>query len=183
MTDAERRLFVLTGAPGAGKTTLLDAARLKGWSIGREAARAVIQVQTLIDGPALQWRYPARFAELMLDRDIQTHEQLSTGSGPALGDRGIPDLIAYGRMLNLVDTAHFVRAAQIYRYETEALFAPPWRDIYADDAERIEGWEHAQRIYGPLCEAYEEMGYEIVELPKAPVKERLRFIEDMIANG
>jgi len=162
---------------------LLEAARAKGWAVGREAARAVIQVQTAIDGPALQWRDPARFAELMLDRDIQTHEQLLATGNVALCDRGIPDLVAYGRIMGLIETDHFRRAAELYRYNRLAFFAPPWRDIYADDAERIEGWEHAQRIYGPLREAYSEMGYEIVELPKAPVEERLRYVVDMIANA
>ena len=89
-------LFVVTGAPGAGKTTLLDAAVRRGIRVGREAARGVIQVQTAIDGPALQWRDPARFAELMLDRDIQTHEALAGSGELALCDRGIPILSPMG---------------------------------------------------------------------------------------
>jgi predicted ATPase len=101
----------------------------------------------------------------------------------ALCDRGIPDLIAYGRIMNLAETAHFARAATLFRYNPIAFFAPPWRDIYRDDAERIEGWEHAQRIYAPLRDAYEEAGYRIVELPKAPVPERLDFLMDAIANA
>jgi predicted ATPase len=183
VNNADNRLFVLTGAPGAGKTTLLEAARSAGFPVGREAARAVIQVQTAIDGPSLQWRDPARFAELMLDRDIQTHELLSVRPGVAICDRGIPDLIAYGRIMDLSEIDHFARAARLYRYNAKAFFAPPWREIYADDAERVEGWEHAQRIYGPLRDAYEETGYEIVELPKVPVVERLAFLKDVIAHA
>lgn len=183
MTYAGRRLFVLTGAPGAGKTTLLDAAARRGIQVGREAARAVIQVQVAIDGPALQWRDPARFAELMLDRDIQTFEALSATRELALCDRGIPDLIAYGRAMKLAETAHFERAARLYRYNRRVFLAPPWREIYADDAERTEGWEHAQRIYPPMRDAYFEMGYEVIELPKAPVEDRLAFMLDAIAHA
>ncbi|WP_297110370.1 AAA family ATPase [uncultured Devosia sp.] len=183
MTYAGECLFVLTGAPGAGKTTLLKAAAAHGIRVGREAARAVIQVQSAVDGPALQWRDAARFAELMLDRDIQTHETLRASKGPALCDRGIPDLVAYGRIMKLSETDHFTRAAWLYRYNRKAFFAPPWREIYADDEERTEGWEHAQRIYGPLRDAYEETGYEVVELPLAPVAERLRFILDIVAHA
>ncbi|WP_375597171.1 AAA family ATPase [Devosia sp. Naph2] len=183
MNNAGESLFVLTGAPGAGKTTLLEAAAARGLRVGREAARAVIQVQTAIDGPALQWRDPARFAELMLDRDIQTYESLLASDGPALCDRGIPDLVAYGRIIGLTETAHFARASRLYRYNPTVFFAPPWREIYADDAERTEGWEHAQRIYGPMCDAYREMGYRVVELPKAPVEERLGFMLDMISHA
>jgi predicted ATPase len=177
------RLFVVTGAPGAGKTTLLEAAAGHGLAVGREAARGVIQAQTAIDGPALQWRDSARFAELMLDRDIQTHAALLTGPVPALCDRGIPDLVAYGRIMGLAETAHFERAARLYRYNPTVFFAPPWREIFATDAERIEGWEHAQRIYEPMRDAYVEMGYRIIELPKAPVADRLAFLLDAIAHA
>ncbi|MBB4051375.1 putative ATPase [Devosia subaequoris] len=183
MTHAGESLFVLTGAPGAGKTTLLNAAAARGIRIGREAARAVIQVQTAIDGPALQWRDPARFAELMLDRDIQTFEALCAGKGPALCDRGIPDLLAYGRIMGLAETEHFARAARLYRYNSTVFLAPPWREIYADDAERTEGWEHAQRIYGPIRDAYAEIGYRVVELPKVSVEDRLTFVLDEIAHA
>jgi predicted ATPase len=176
-------LFIVTGAPGAGKTTLLNAAAETGMAVGQEAARAVIQSQAAIDGPAVQWRNPAMFAELMLDRDIQSWQALGAAGGPALCDRGIPDLVAYGRMLKLADVGHFLRAASLYRYNATVFFAPPWREIYADDAERIEGCEHAQRIYEPMRDVYEELGYRIVELPKADVAERLAFVKEVIAHA
>lgn len=183
MVLSSDHLFVVTGAPGAGKTTLLEAAAAQGVPVGREAARGVIQAQSAIDGPALQWRDSARFADLMLDRDIQTHAALLSGAWPALCDRGIPDLIAYGRIMGLAETGHFERAARLYRYNRIVFFAPPWREIFVTDAERIEGWEHAQRIYEPMRDAYVEMGYRIVELPKAPVAERLAFVLETIAHA
>ena len=183
MTHHADTLFIVTGAPGAGKTTLLDAAMRDGFQVGREAARAVIQSQAAIDGPAVQWRHPAMFAELMLDRDIQNWQNLRHQAGPVLCDRGIPDLVAYARMMTLVDGAHFHRAAMLYRYNPIVFFAPPWRDIYADDAERTEGWEHAQRIYAPMRDVYAELGYRVVELPKVPVTERLAFVKDVIAHA
>src|SRR5687768_6464135 len=99
MTHHADNLFIVTGAPGAGKTTLLNAAARSGISIGKEAARAVIQSQAVIDGPAVQWRNAGMFGELMLDRDIQTWQTLRDNPGPVLCDRGIPDLVAFGRML------------------------------------------------------------------------------------
>lgn len=183
MTHLADNLFIVTGAPGAGKTTLLDAAAREGFQVGREAARAVIQSQAAIDGPAVQWRNPDMFAELMLDRDIQSWQSLRNHAGPVLCDRGIPDLVAFGRMLSLPDAGHFHRAAMLYRYNPIVFFAPPWRDIYTDDAERTEGWEHAQRIYGPMHGVYIELGYRVVELPKAPVEERLAFVKDIVAHA
>ncbi|QDZ10579.1 AAA family ATPase [Devosia ginsengisoli] len=183
MTQHADNLFIVTGAPAGGKTTLLEAAAGAGLGIGQEAARAVIQSQAAIDGPAVQWRNPTMFAELMLDRDIQSWQSLRSASGPVLCDRGIPDLVAYGRMLGIADSQHYHRAATLYRYNPVVFFAPPWREIFATDAERIEGWEHAQRIYQPMRDVYEELGYRIVELPKVPVAERLAFVKDVIAHA
>lgn len=175
-------LFIVTGGPGAGKTTLLDAAANAGFRVGREAARAIIQSQATIDGPAHHWGDRALYAELMLDRDIQTYLMLG-GGDPALCDRGIPELVAYGRDWGVAETAHFRRAARLYRYNPVVFFAPPWREIYVTDAERREDWEHAQRVDASLRDAYLELGYRIVELPKAPVAERLAFVKDVIAHA
>lgn len=183
MTNHADTLFIVTGAPGAGKTTLLDAAASTGMVVGKEAARAVIKSQAAIDGPAVQWRQPAMFGELMLDRDIQAWQALRDSAGPVLCDRGIPDLVAFGRMLELPDCGHFHRAALLYRYNPVVFFAPPWPEIFVTDAERTEDLDHAQRIYGPMRDVYEELGYRVVELPKAPVAERLAFVEDIIAHA
>ena len=85
--------------------------------------------------------------------------------------------------MRLAETGHFERASRLYRYNQIVFFAPPWREIYADDAERLEGWEHAQRIFSPMRDAYLEMGYEVVELPLVPVEERLTFLMDTIAHA
>lgn len=175
-------LYIVTGGPGAGKTTLLNAAAEAGIRVGVEAARAIIQAQTAIDGPAHHFGNRALFAELMLDRDVQTFLALAAG-GPALCDRGIPELVCYCRDWGVNDNAHFRGAAELYRYNAVVFLAPPWREIYVDDAERREGWDHAQRVYASLRDVYAELGYRIVELPKAPVADRLAFVQDVIAHG
>lgn len=157
--------------------------RRAGVTVGQESARSIIQAQVAIDGPALHWRDRALFAELMLDRDVQTYQALRTAGAPALCDRGIPDLFAYGRMFPLPRDGHFRRASLLYRYNPVVFFAPPWRDIFVTDAERVEGWEHAVGVYAPMRDAYAELGYRIVELPFAPVAERLAFVQEVMANG
>ena len=183
MTHHADNLYIVTGGPGAGKTTLLNAAAVAGLRTGQEAARAIIQSQIAIDGPAVHWRDQPLFAELMLDRDIQTYLSLGAAARPTLCDRGIPDLVAYARKFLLADDGHFHRAALLYRYNPIVFFAPPWREIFVTDAERIEGWDHAVSVYTPMRDVYAELGYRIVELPKAPVADRLAFVQDVIANG
>lgn len=182
MTHHFDNLFIVTGGPGAGKTTLLDAAAEAGIRVGKEAARAIIQSQAAIDGPAHHFANRVLFAELMLDRDIQTYQVLA-GGPPALCDRGVPELVCYCRDWGVVENAHFGRAANLYRYNPTVFLAPPWREIFVTDTERVEGWEHAQHVYSSLRDVYQELGYRIVELPKAPVAERLAFVKDVIAHA
>ena len=182
MIQRADNLFIVTGAPGAGKTTLINAAAQAGIRVGVEAARAIIQSQAAIDGPAHHFGNRMLFAELMLDRDIQTFQAL-TGGPLALCDRGIPELVCYCRDWGVLDDAHFQRAAALYRYNKTVFMAPPWREIFVTDSERIEGWEHAQRVHASLRDGYGELGYRIVELPKTSVDERLAFVKDVIAHA
>ena len=59
-------LTFITGGPGSVKTSLIDALARAGYARTVEAGRAIIQDQLAIDGPALPWRDPSAFAELML---------------------------------------------------------------------------------------------------------------------
>lgn len=183
MTHHADNLFIVTGGPGAGKTTLLSAAAEAGIRVGQEAARGIIQSQAAIDGPAHHFGDRALYAELTLDRDMQTYLRLLDGAGPALCDRGIPELVIYRRDAGLPEAPHFLRAAQLYRYNPIVFMAPPWAAIYVTDAERKQDWAHAQRVYASLRDGYAELGYRIVELPKATVAERLAFVMDVVAHA
>mgnify|MGYP000097222377 CR=1 FL=1 len=52
----------------------------------------------------------------------------------------------------------------------------PWEKIYRSDNERYETFEQAVKIDTFLKEAYQQIGYEIIEVPFGTVKERCDFI-------
>ncbi|GLQ09199.1 ATPase [Devosia yakushimensis] len=183
MTIRANNVFVLTGGPGSGKTTLLAAAAAAGIHVGQEAGRAIIQSQLRIGGSALPWADRKLYAELMLDRDIQTYEAALARDGVTLCDRGVADLIGYARLERLDGIEHFRRAATLYPCNDTVFFAPPWREIYANDAERKQDWAEAVRTFESIRDVYVELGYRIVELPKAGVAERLAFVTETIAHA
>lgn len=180
MTKIEQRLFVLTGGPGAGKTTLLAALAAAGHVIAPEAGRAIIRDQLAIDGPALPWRERALFAELMLNFDLRSHREAQARGAPIFFDRGLPDSIGYLWLCGLPVPEHFDRAAQAFRYARIVFVAPPWREIYAQDAERKQDFAKAERTYEAVSAAYREHGYELVELPRADVAARAAFLLDRV---
>ncbi|MCD7059888.1 AAA family ATPase [Pelagibacterium xiamenense] len=179
--SAPDMLFVVTGGPGAGKTTLLEAAAASGIATVPETGRAITQLQVEIGGRAVHWDDRATYAELMLDRDIQNHQTYARRGVVALFDRGVPDLVGYARLCGLAGTDHIYRAAQRFRYNRSVFVAPPWRAIYANDAERKQDWAEAVKTYETIAQAYEDLGYRLIELPMAPVAERLALICEVMS--
>jgi predicted ATPase len=176
MSPDSDRFFIVTGGPGAGKTTLLDALAARGYHRTVEAGRAIIQDQMAIDGPALPWRDPALFAEAMLVFDMRSYRLAEDTLGTVFFDRGIPDLIGYLRLMALPVPAHMLKAATTFRYNRRVFIAPFWPEIFANDKERKQSPEEAKRTCESIEEAYRELGFELVELPKSSVEDRVRFV-------
>lgn len=170
------RRIVLTGGPGSGKTTLLEALAAAGHATSPEAGRAIIRRQQAIDGEALPWKDRTLFAELMLDRELEAHARAEGADGPVFFDRGVPDVIGYLTLCGLPVPAHMERAAQDIRYERRVFIAPVWPEIFGQDAERKQDLDEARRTFDAMAETYPRFGYELIELPQAPVPERLNFV-------
>jgi predicted ATPase len=113
---------------------------------------------------------------MMLFWEMQAYRRESLRPGPVFFDRGVPDVIGYLRLLGLPAPAHMMRAADLFRYHHRVFIAPPWPEIFAPDRERKQTLEEAERTYTAMVETYAELGYELVELPRAPVAARLDFI-------
>ncbi|MFR9728467.1 AAA family ATPase [Saccharopolyspora sp. MS10] len=175
MSAAPHRI-VVTGGPGSGKTTLLDALGAAGWARTEEAGRAIIREQLAIGGTALPWDDRERFAELMLLRELRAHR--AAPGGVVFFDRGVPDVLGYLRVEGLPEPEPARAAAREFRYAPRVLLAPPWPEIYRTDAERTQSPELAARTCESLREVYAEHGYEVLELPRASVADRVRFALD-----
>ena len=170
------RRIVLTGGPGSGKTTLLEALAAAGHATSPEAGRAIIRRQQAIDGEALPWKDRALFAELMLDRELEAHARAESADGSVFFDRGVPDVVGYLTLCGLPVPAHMERAAQDIRYDRRVFIAPVWPEIFGQDAERKQDLDEARRTFDAMAETYPRFGYELIELPRAPVAERLDFV-------
>lgn len=170
------RRIVLTGGPGSGKTSLLEALSAAGHATSPEAGRAIIRRQQAIDGEALPWKDRALFAELMLDRELEAHTGAEGAAGSVFFDRGVPDVVGYLTLCGLPVPAHVERAAQDIRYDRRVFIAPVWPEIFGQDAERKQNLDEARRTFEAMAETYPRFGYELIELPKTSVAERLAFV-------
>lgn len=182
-TTATDRFFAVTGGPGSGKSTLIAALADAGYATSVEAGRGVIQDQVAIGGDALPWGDRAAFAELMLAWEMRSHHlaRAAAGSGgPVFFDRGVPDVAGYLALEGLPVPAHVARAVERFRYHRRAFIAPPWPEIYRQDGERRQDLAEAARTYDAMVATYGAAGYELIELPRASVAARVRFVERTI---
>ncbi|MFB9978478.1 AAA family ATPase [Mesorhizobium kowhaii] len=176
MQNDSDRFFVLTGGPGSGKTTLIEALRQAGFAASVETGRGIIRDQSAIGGTALPWHDRALFAELMLSWEMRSYQVACEQTGPVFFDRGVPDTLGYLRLTDLPVPEHVMHAAERFRYASRVFIAPPWQEIFTQDAERKQTLDEAERTYHALVNTYTELGYELVPLPLAPVEVRLRFV-------
>jgi len=173
---------VLTGGPGSGKSALIAALRGEGHTVVEESAREIIQAQLAIGGNAVHWGNRRLFAELMLSHAIADYMRLAEAAGPVFFDRGVTDLLGYCRLTGMAVPAHFRRAAEIYRVNASIFVAPPWEAIYRNDVERKQDFAEAVATYEAVVAGYREAGYDLVELPRASVSERVAFVLDGIGG-
>jgi len=176
MRSVRNNFYVITGGPGSGKTTLIDELRARGYQCVDEAARKIIRQQMNIGGDALDSKDRVLFREVMLSACIDAFERITETARPVFFDRGIPELIGYCELFGYAIPDHLRSAAKLYRYNAKVFVAPPWEEIYRNDAERIQSFAHAITAYRSCFTSYEPCGYSLIELPKVSREARADFV-------
>jgi predicted ATPase len=171
-----QRFFVVTGGPGSGKSTLIEALAQAGFGWSVEAGRGIIQDQVAIGGRALPWTDPALFAEMMLAWEMRSYRIAQEQTGAIFFDRGVPDVAGYLRLMKLPVPKYLEQAVESFRYHSRVFIAPPWEEIFQQDRERKQDFAEAVRTFESLATTYTGYGYELVELPRASVEVRARFV-------
>lgn len=173
---ATDHLHVVTGGPGSGKSTLIDALTATGIATSAEVGRRIIRAQVAIGGTALPWGDERAFADLMIAEEIAAHAAALARRGPVVLDRGVPDVIGFLRVSNLPVPPAFDAAARAHRYNPRVFLAPFWAAIFTADAERKQAPAVAERTEAIMRATYREYGYTPVDLPRAPVPDRVAFV-------
>lgn len=172
-------VYVLTGGPGFGKTALAEKLALKGYQIGPEIARVLIDEQLKKGGEILPWRNSREFERRVMESRIRFIQQIPDKE-IAFADRGLPDQVAFSLYKGKKVSAPLVEAVKNHRYAEPVFITPPWSEIYTEDEIRKETFEEACRIHECILKAYGENGYQLVEIPKGSVDERVQFVVDFV---
>ncbi len=172
----KNNFYVITGGPGVGKTSLIEELSRRSYLYVPEVAREIIKAQMEQSGDALPWANRKLYSDLMLTRSIETYEEVASSSEIYFFDRGIPDTLAYERLINLEYNEPLERAVEEYRYNKTVFILPPWKEIYETDNERKQDFQESIDTFHVMETVYKEAGYNLVILPLTNVEERADFV-------
>lgn len=170
------QFIVLSGCSGGGKSSLLAEIGRRGYAIYEEPGRQVVKEQLLIGGDALPWENLDLFLELTISRSIHHLVEAARSDAIAFFDRGIVDQVNGYRARGIEIPKHLLRAVEHFRYRETVFVTPPWREIFANDAERRHGFEDSVAMYDTLVETYVHFGYRPIVIPKTDVAARADFV-------
>ena len=175
-TIIKNNFVLLTGGPGAGKTSVLNELEKQGHVVVREVAREIIKSQRINGGNATHQGNRCVYLELMLKHSIIDFTQLLNNNKYCFFDRGIPDLYSYARRFCKMAIMEADQAVRDYRYNPRVFIFPPWEEIYHPDAERQQNFVEAVETYQAVKKAHQICGYELIEVPKVSIADRVTFI-------
>lgn len=158
---------------GGGKSTILQALLERRVICVPEPARKILSEQRSIQGTGVPEIDPSLFTMLMLSRAI--HDYSLQDSAGVVFDRGVPDMVAYAGLFEL-DLRPYKAAAEKYRYNENVFYFPPWEEIYSTDEERKIDFEGAKNFGIQTKRIYQDLGYNVIEVPRIPITERADFI-------
>ncbi len=177
-----KNLIVIAGGPSSGKTTLINELVKNDYTCYPEVSRAVIRKAQEQGIDQLFLEKPLLFSELLLEGRVKQFKAAQKEDDEVVFlDRGIPDVLAYMHYIGDSYPKSFKQACTTFRY-SKIFILPPWKEIYVCDKERYETYEQAQLIFKHLVETYKSFGYELIEIPKDTVSNRIQFVLNELAK-
>jgi predicted ATPase len=166
--------IIITGGPGAGKTTLLLALQARGYTIVGDSARTIIQERRR---RGLTPRPDAHeFAQQVLRVDIENYVDHAAAPGHVFFDRSVLDALCSLDRVTPLNESELSMWLSKYQYFSKVFVLPPWKAIYASDAERDHTFEHARSVDSITQEWYRRCRYQLIEVPKVSVGERCTYV-------
>jgi predicted ATPase len=175
LLELMNKKIVITGSPGVGKTTLIEALRKNGHKCYDEPARKILNSQLEIDGPALPSKSPQAFIEEMLKDIEENYTNFRNDEVSVFFDRAFPDLYMYCSVFK-VDPIILSDFEKKFIYNKIVFILPVWKDIFVNDVLRKMPFEDSFMRQEEIIKAYDRLGYNLIEVPKAKVSERVDFI-------
>ena len=179
-SNSTPRRIVLTGAPSTGKTSVVARLQALDYPVMHEISRDIITQEGTKLGGDDPWRNLLAFSEVIWKLRAEQHQAATEVAGDVFYDRSLLDTLSY---LQAGDKAIPTwMDPSPYPYHYKVFIFPPWEAIYRTDGERWEPFETAVQVHESLVSTYSALGYELVEVPRKSVEERVEFILHVLSR-
>ncbi|MEK6899586.1 MAG: AAA family ATPase, partial [Nanoarchaeota archaeon] len=167
--------YILSGGPGTGKTTALCELEKLGYAVVPESARSIIAEEINKPSGILPWTDLQTFQRLVFARQLRHENQALTDKHQKIfHDRSLVDGIAYAEVGNAAVPQEIYRSIEQANYKR--VFYLEQLPCYAQDKERKEDSELAERIHQRLYQVYDRLGFDIVKIPSCGIEKRVEMI-------
>lgn len=161
--------MVVSGCSGGGKSTLVAALAARGHTVVPEPGRRIVRA-----GGPMPWDDPVGFARRAVEVALADRERAAAEPGWVFFDRGLVD--AASALEALTGEPVLERLGRAHRHHRRVFLAPPWKALFAADAERRHGFADAVAEHARLAADCPRLGHEVVVLPRVSVAERVDFV-------
>jgi len=182
--DRVMQRFIMTGAPGSGKTSILRALAGMGYAVVAEAATDVIAVEQAA-GNAEPWRDPLFTEKIAALQRARREAPVPPGALAQVHDRSAICTLALARFLGHPVGAGLAeevsRITEAGAVDRRVFFVRPIGFIEPTAARRISYQDSLafERVHE---DEYVRLGFEIVDVPPAPVHERAALADAHIRS-
>lgn len=173
--------YILTGTPGSGKTAVLRQLELSGHTVVEEAATDVIALGQAL-GVGEPWR-EAQFIEQIVTLQRRRQRAVDPRSGIVFFDRSPACTLALSRYAALpaprclIDEIERMAADGVY--ERSVFFVRNQGFVEPTAARRIS-LEESLVFEQVHEETYRALGFELIDVPAAPLPARVELIETSV---
>ena len=139
-----------------------------------EPGRRIVRHELAQSGEALPWVDMEAFARRAVNLAWDDLRKIRSLKGRVFFDRGLIDAAVALKRAAGTELAETLQGMP--QFFPSVFIAPPWKEHFIQDEQRRSQWSEALEEYDALRSTYLDLGFELVQLPKAPVADRVSFI-------
>jgi len=125
---------------------------------------------------------PVEFAQRIFDADVVNYLDAPVDM-LSFFERGIVDALGMLQQSDAMGPDEIASQLARYPYNKVVFLFPPWEEIYRNDEERDQTFAESVAVFTSVKSWYGRCGYELAEVPHAPVAERVKFVMRLVANA
>ena len=171
--------ILITGGPSTGKSTLVSELENNGLYCFHEISRELTQKMRKKGFDQFFLTNPIDFSKDLFKLRLKQYKLKINSCKFLVYDRGPIDVIAYLNFKGIEVPDELLSKSKKIDYDYIFILRP-WKEIYVNDSERHETFDECLRINKFIQKTYERFNFNLLEIPKFSVNDRVRFIKKII---